>query len=399
MLSLRVLLACPSRRSEVAGSRRAYAIVFGLIVAFILYGSLYPFQFHASTMPIGPLTYLLSTRADWDHPGDLLSNILLYIPFGFFGVCASGRRAAPLVILAAAMLATGIELTQFYDRGRVTSMGDVYADTIGGCVGAMVAVVVGIGIRWPWLRALRADPAAGLVLLMWFGYRLYPYVPVSGWHKYIHSFSPFVFGPPLTGLELARFAIAWSGIGAVVNALYGARRGLITLVLLIGAEIVGRILIIDATVKPADLLGAALAFLTWLLLRRLGQARFAMVACAFLGMIAVARLEPFVFTAAQHTFGWEPFGSFMRGSIGVAMQAFCEKFFQYGGLIWLLRQLGFRTEIGTVVTALLLFATSWAETFVPGRSAEITDATMALAIGGVFALLDGRSRRSYHASV
>jgi hypothetical protein len=40
-----------------------------------------------------------------------------------------------------------------------------------------------------------------------------------------------------------------------------------------------------------------------------------------------------------------------------------------------------------VFVAALLFATSWAETWLPGRSAEITDALMALMIAAVFALL------------
>ena len=377
----------------MAGSRRAYAIVFLLVVAFILYGSLYPFQFHSRPATPGPLAYLLSTRHDWDHSADLLSNILLYTPFGFFGVCAFGRWAAVPVTLAAAALATGVEMTQFFDQGRVTSMGDVYADTIGGAAGAMIAMVVGAGVRWPFLRELLADPAAALVLLMWFAYRIYPYVPVTNVHKYTRALTPFVFGPATTPLELARFAIAWSGVGAILDALDGARRTLLVLPLLMAAEFLGRILIIDATLKPADVLGAAVAFVAWLWLRRRGRMRFVVVAAAFAGMIIAARLEPFVFDATPHAFRWVPFASFFRGSVGVAMQAFCEKAFQYGGLIWLLRQLGLRIALATIATSLLLFATSWAETFVPGRSAEITDAALALMIGMTFALLGAAPRR------
>lgn len=377
----------------MAGSRRAYAIVFLLVVAFILYGSLYPFQFHARPTATDPFAYLLSTWQDRDHGGDLLSNILLYIPFGFFGVCAFGRWAVLPVILAAAALATGVELAQFHDQGRVTSMGDVYADTIGGGVGAIVASVAGAGVRWPLLQELRDDPPAALVLLMWFGYRLYPYVPVTSVHKYLHAFAPLVVESAAPPFELARFTIAWTCIGAILDALYGARRALILLPLLIAAEFVGRILIIDATLKPADVLGAGLACAIWLLSPHVGQGRLAIVTLAFAAMIVVARLEPFVFSATPHPFGWVPFVSFMRGSIGVAMQAFCEKFFQYAGLIWLLRHLGLRIGRATALTAALLFATSWAETYVPGRSAEITDAAMALAIGGVFALLADRPQR------
>jgi VanZ family protein len=377
----------------MAAPRRAYAIVFLLVVAFILYGSLYPFQFHARPAATNPLAYLWSTRQDWDRHADLLSNILLYIPFGFFCVCAFGRRIALPITFAAAAMATGIELTQFYDQGRVTSMGDVYADTIGAGVGAIVAAAVGSGLRWPLLRELWDDPPAAMVLLMWFAYRLYPYVPVTSVHKYVRAFAPIVTHPTLSTIDLVRFAIAWACIGAILDALYGSRRVLILLSLLIIAELVGRVLIIDATLKAADIAGAGLALAIWLLLPRAGEARFVIVTLAVAGMIVIARLEPFAFDATPRAFGWVPFASFLRGSVGVAIQAFCEKFFQYGALIWLLHRVGLRVGLATALTVTLLFATSWAETYLPGRSAEITDAAMALAIGGAFALLDDRSRR------
>ena len=377
----------------MVGSRRAYAIVFLLVVGFILYGSLYPFQFHARPAETDPFAYLLSTWQDWDHGGDLVANILLYIPFGFFGVYALGRWAALPILLAAAALATGVELGQFHDQGRVTSMGDVYADTLGGGVGVIVALAVGAGRRWPLLQELWDDPPAAFVLFMWFGYWLYPYVPVGTVHKYLRALAPLVMGPPLAPIELVRFIVAWTGLGAILDAQYGFRRGWILLVLMIVAEFAGRVLIIDATLQPADVLGAGLALAIALLLPREGGARLAIVAFAFAGMIVVARLEPFAFSASPTAFGWVPFASLARGSVGVAIQAFCEKFFQYGGLIWLLRHAGLRAGLGTILTAVLLFVTSLVETHLPGRSAEITDTVMALAIGGVFALLTDRRRR------
>jgi hypothetical protein len=43
--------------------------------------------------------------------------------------------------------------------------------------------------------------------------------------------------------------------------------------------------------------------------------------------------------------------------------------------------------VSTFLVAILLFATSWAETYLPGRSAEITDALMAVLIGTIIALV------------
>lgn len=372
-------------------SRRAYTIIFLLVTAFILYGSLYPFAFHAR--PGSALAYLLSTRLVWDHPGDLLSNVLLYIPFGFFGVCAFPRRVLPIIFVGA-LLATSMELLQFYDRGRVTSMGDVYADSIGAALGAVAASLVGLGMRWPFMRALRADPAAAMVLLMWFGYRLYPYIPVTGPHKYVHALVPVIFAPRPSIVTVVRFVFAWMGIGAVLEALYGPNRLVLAFLLVATAEFLGRVMIIDRVAQLADLLGIAGALLLWLLILRHTSHRLAIVIAAFIAMIVILRLEPFTFIPVPRVFGWVPFLSFMHGSIDVAVQSFCEKFFAYGGLIWLLCHRGLRLNLATALTAALLFATSWAERYVPGRTAEVTDAVMALAIGGAFGLLRQASPRA-----
>ena len=53
----------------------------------------------------------------------------------------------------------------------------------------------------------------------------------------------------------------------------------------------------------------------------------------------------------------------------------------------------------TTLTALMLLATGYAQTWLPGRSAEITDAVIALAIGGAFHLFpDGRADRGFERS-
>ena len=149
-------------------------------------------------------------------------------------------------------------------------------------------------------------------------------------------------------------------------------------------------LIVDNTLKLDDLLSAAGAWLLWTVLLRRLPGRFGVLASLFAIMITIERLEPFQFETLPRAFGWIPFASFVHGSTGVDIQAFCQKFYEYGGLIWLLNRAGVRLIVSTVLTATLLFATSFAECWVPGRSAEITDAIMALVIGGVFAALRER---------
>ena len=61
-------------------------------------------------------------------------------------------------------------------------------------------------------------------------------------------------------------------------------------------------------------------------------------------------------------------------------------------MIWLLGETGLRLGTSAVLVAMMLFTTSWVETWLPDRSAEITDALMALLIGAIIALIQTERR-------
>ncbi|HUN39749.1 MAG TPA: VanZ family protein [Acetobacteraceae bacterium] len=396
--------AVPPAHHETRAPTRSYAVVLLVVVIFILYGSLFPFEYRQQFYPGGPVAYLLSTWHVWDHRGDLLSNILLYLPFGFFATLAlpsrmSGMQRALLAALVGIALSCCVEIAQFHDAGRVTSMGDVYANGIGAGLGAVAAALMGASIRWPFVQELAADPTAALLLVMFFGYRLYPYVPTIDLHKYWHALWPIVRSPSLSPYDLARYTVTWLFIAVIVHALYGSRRFLMLFPLLCGVEFIGKIMIVGTALTVPDVAGAVAAYALWTLLLQRLPGRFAIVALLFAGMVAAARLEPFRFLPLSRGFGWIPFASFMEGSMNVAMQAFCQKFYEYGGLIWLLGCCGIALPIGIALTATLLLGTSIAECWLPGRSAEITDAAMGLVIGGAFAMLRQAARRPAGAAV
>jgi hypothetical protein len=77
----------------------------------------------------------------------------------------------------------------------------------------------------------------------------------------------------------------------------------------------------------------------------------------------------------------------MQGSVAVDTLAFLEKFFLYGTMVYLLGKAVGSRLIAALFAATVLFATSWAEVYLPGRSAESTDGLLALIIAVIFALL------------
>jgi hypothetical protein len=167
------------------------------------------------------------------------------------------------------------------------------------------------------------------------------------------------------------------------------RRGWLLFPLFIAAVLAAKVVIIGKTLSAAEIAGAGTALAVWLLLAVSFGARLrvAAIALLFSAYIIAERLEPFQFTAYGRAFGWTPFRSFLFGSVEVNITSFLEKAFLYGALIWLLEKSGLRTGVSTILVAIMLFAAGWAETYLPGRSAEVTDALMALLIGIIIAVV------------
>ncbi len=371
---------------------KRYALIAAVMAAVIVYGSLYPFAFRAPAGGPGALAALLQTWHASPGRGDFLANIALYVPLGFFVALALSGLASPACLLATTAcglaLCTGVELVQHYDPGRVSSMTDVYSNTLGTFLGAAAGTALGGAFRWPFLREARAAPVPALLLAAWLGFRLYPYVPTIDLHKYWHAVRPLVLAPSLHPYDLFRYTIMWIAIGALVEAFVGRRWWWLAFPFFAGCALGARIVIINTALSLPEVVGGLLAYIAWLaLLAGRERARIAVAGVLLLVLIVVMRLQPFHFSAYPGAFGWIPFYSFLHGSLGVNVQSFLEKFFYYGAAVWLLAESGFRLAGATVLVAFLLLVTSAAEIFLPGRSAEITDAAMAVMTGIVFALV------------
>lgn len=110
---------------------------WALVALFIIYGSASPFG--GAQSPWGPLYVSLP---------DVLQNILLYFPFGCFGVLAldNGRRSFAWRTIEIASLACGLSLiaesAQLFMISRTASLTDMVAGTIGAGLGAVSSPAV-----------------------------------------------------------------------------------------------------------------------------------------------------------------------------------------------------------------------------------------------------------------
>jgi VanZ family protein len=377
---------------------------YGLAVAVMLliaYGSLYPFRFHGTgTFSTDLAHFLASWREAPQSRGDVLANLLLYIPLGLTVTLAlsQGNRgwgvpryvAALLAILAGTALSLSIELAQFYDTSRVSAFSDFALNVVGSLIGAVVALVAGARLlktSWPY----GSGPAfARLLLLAWLGWRLYPYVPTLEIHRFWRSIQPVLFAPEILPLSLFRYAALWLSVAFLFHL--GVRRSVWAFLLAMICFFAAKTLIIGQSLVLAELLGAALALaLTPLVLGRFRTAGLPLVAACLMAYVILNRILPWQFAATPKPFQWIPFFGFLHGSQQVDAISFSEKFYLYGVMLLLLVRSGLSLWFVVALECILLFATSYFQTYMVGRSAEISDAILALMMGIIYAFI----RRQY----
>jgi VanZ family protein len=337
----------------------------------------------------------LKTWATRPGRGDLLGNIVLYLPLGYFCLrVLPSRIGGPwrvlLTVFAGAMLSCGIELTQYYDQGRVTSAGDVYTNVFGTFVGAASGQLFGRDIGVPLFREIRSRPFPTLLIASWLGYRLYPYVPTIDLHKYWEAVQPIVLRPEVTLYNSFRYAVMWLTVGALLEAVADRRRSRWLFPLLAGAILFAKILIISQEVTLDEIVGIAAGYIIWLVLVVLPERpRALLVALPLFAYVVLWRLEPFHFSTVARPFGWIPFYSLLNGSFEVNTESYLEKVFYYGSLIWLMARAGLPIWLCGILVSAILLAVSGAEIYLPSRSAEVTDAIMALIIAFLASHLAG----------
>ncbi len=378
---------------------RNYVLGALVVLAGIVYVSLYPFHWRVPPLAGGALhQFALSWRSWPESRGDFIANLLLYLPWGFFCVRGFGRgKSAFLRVLIATALGSALsvtmELAQFHIAERYTDMRDVYANTAGACFGAIAGLTLSGNSRTSsanshanMLSDLRFQPFPALLLGAFIAARLYPFVPVIDAHKYLAALRPLLNAAALNKVDLFLAATTWLVICYLAETLFGKRSNLLACLVIAALVFGGEILIIDLKLNAASVLGAGLGFLLWFALLRFLPGRVALIAIAFAAVIMMTRLLPFRLSPVGHGFEWVPFIALLHARIDIGLPAMIEKFFLYGGLIWLLMRAGLRLWRATVAVALLLLFSSVVEMYMPGRAAGITDALLALLIGTLLRL-------------
>jgi VanZ family protein len=390
-----------------SGSKIVSWLLLG-VVALIVYGSLYPFNFKPDAIEGGVLQAL--GHLSWARAGrsDRIANVLLYLPLGFcllLWLHVHLRRIPALLVatLLGAALSLAIEVSQVYVSIRVPSLMDLMLNTLGTALGAIAGLAWRIGALWMHLPARverpSRDASAGIVIVAWLLWRFAPFVPHFDLGKLKAALRP-LFDPQFDPLLVFAFLTCWIVVVQALASLVSRARLLEALLVLIAVVMVGRLLVADQAFIASELLALVLLLPMMVVTDRLTPGpRNALLLGSVLIVLLTYRLAPFELAPTASTFDFWPFLVWFNVGIAETLRItdwpylFGEAFL-FGALLWTLKRCGSSIEFACVTMLVFVVVTEAIQLWLPGQSGSLTEIAIAVAIAWLFYRIERRSRRS-----
>lgn len=387
-----------SRAQEV---RSSLYRLFLIVIALIVYGSLYPWDFHSSQLAASPLWILLhSWPGEFDRfaARDTAVNLVIYMPVGVLGLFALRRHfqttvSVIITVLLGLALSCSIEMIQLFDDSRVCSGFDVVCNVSGTALG------VALGMVYPrWLRRFLVPvettllhPSSALLLCStWLAYQGFPLFPALSRTQLRGKIQNLFAAVSITPLETFSYFVEWMIVARLLEAVIGAdrtRRFFPAVLLVLPAKL----LVVGRTASWSEIAGAMLACICWYFINGY-QKGTAVLGALLVSLLVLRGLAPYHWSIIRNPFSWVPFGGFLAADQDFGLVTFFQKCFWYGSAVWLLRAAGWRLASAAIAVAVVLAAIEVIQIHLPGRVAEITDPLLALILAATFGLLEPAKR-------
>jgi VanZ family protein len=363
----------------------------------VAYGSLYPFDFHSVGMNAANLYAFLETCCQMSTRGDIVGNIILFVPFGYLGVISSTReystiRKSALVCVIGTLFALALQLTQFYLPSRNESLQDVYWNFFGTACGAVLAAAVG-RIALP-ADSNRADfsliPAT--LICCWLTYRLLPFVPSMNLQLLKDSLKPLA--APLDPVSIAHDFAAWTIVAYLLRHARSGMRLDMYLPAIIAAVLFLEMLIISNSISASNVAGAVIAVVFCRVVLQRIESQEVVLVTLLLGSIVLSGIAPFVLRPYAIPFNWLPFHGLLGDEMYHHTLSATEKVFLYGSLVYLIRRIGKSPSLAVTFGFSVVMIVEMAQTRFDGHVPEITDPILVIGAALVLLVLERRETES-----
>ena len=318
----------------IAVSRAAWGFLW-FVSGFIVYGSLFPFDFLGSRKPLDELL-------QWRFPGnipDATDNFLLFIPLGFaLHGCFRGRGTLLIAsVVALLLLGLGVQWMQLYLPSRTASLIDVAWNGIGLLAGLAIAIPLRhIFISTADVNSAAIDRFALLLVLIWLFYESFPFVPTLDMGLLRAHLKSAVFAPPFEIRRFAEHLVAATMAGFALQRSGLFRRSARGVVALATLAVILEVLVAYGSLRRETLLGMTLGLVLGSLIGREQHtvASLTMAATA-VGTLLLTVLTPYRGQDSDGGFTLTPFSSIFWQGVTKDLPPLAFETLAAATLIWL----------------------------------------------------------------
>jgi VanZ family protein len=333
------------------------------VCAAILYGSFYPWEL-VYPGPEGWKLFWSERHITYEF----VLNIVLYIPVGFLFFAVT--RSVPLSFAAGFLLSAFVEGVQPFFEREARAL-DLAANTAGTAAGTIAAFIACSIRREVWM------PSGPLVIVsIWGLHQFYPFVR----YGYV-GVSSFARVWPYASYEscvdwLAAFALAPSAFPKWARA-----------AVLVGAALLpARAVVFGMRSRRSEWIAWAVAALISIALGPLLLRVPRYVGAALCVTLLARELAPYGLASVAVPFHFLPMEAVLGADWFFAVLILTHKAFVYGAIVYLLGAPNALIPT-TAIVAACLTALEWLQRYLPGRTPDITDPTLAVMLGVVLVLL------------
>jgi VanZ family protein len=358
--------------------RRATSWLLAFTVLFMLYASLYPFDFDVARLAHFGRDEWLRVIA-WRRPirSDLIANLIFYLPFGALLTALAPRRWGPtrrffFVLACGTTLSLLIELAQGMTVKRDPSLIDVMMNATSTAIASLLALGArGLGLKpaLPQLRTTRPDFVAVLIVALWIAMHAAPFMPAQRFVWYFSNPSRALDWDWSSG-AFAGFLAGYLVVATVLRSLLRPSSFWKLFIACALLSLLARIVFRDQRLALTECVGFLAALpLIWRVnaARELTAYRLALLWAA--PAFVFYALAPFDFSGAPE-FEWLTLPP-LTARLNAGEAGLLEISFFYTGAVWLLREVRLplsRIVFGMMITALLIEV---AQAWEPTRNAQL----------------------------
>lgn len=371
-------------------------VIWLVVILLIGYGSLYPFNFDwQRPFPADAGQWLLN----WQQRtlrSDLIANILLFIPYGFFGALKiqHDKRRSPL--LSAFLLvffgfcyAVALQWVQFLLPSRVPHAADATLNLVGILLGVSAAAYTSSQrIRRLLPQKIRFNLAPALVLLvLWLGWALFPYIPIFASAQLGKGFSE-LYNSNWQWLDWLQYTGFWLAFFYSLQRVM-AKNYPISVLLALSVFI----LIVKVSMYRSQLSWSEISAVPAALLLIYGlKEKVQLWVLSVIAMILLVHqfLWPFQLSGklSFSNIQWVPFKGFLGGSTWYHLSYLLEISLLLSILCYALGRLLSNFKAAAIASITIMLGMSLLQLFIVGKTMDVTNIILMMVLSYLLLLLD-----------